>query len=348
MRILITLFIFLISPGVQANETRPDGAEFFKNDYSPLSIDPISKYSCISRAIQQDHNGQTTVLSSIKNNYYFVEKFRPEPVRPSMSLALTCHDVIMYGSQDNVVLPRLEEISGAINLWSQDDHRMLNLRTQTSDGYGWSEAIDLEDLLIQKLANYGLSAEFNSHFGPLHFIYPETGNPYTLGWYLRSFVEPTNYLAVCPGEVQDAQGDYLQAVKDVIQVPTEAIYLAKRERVTYSSGGSDVGCTVDDFIFVTETEMRKAWFFYKNGVPVRPSNDYSGERQILKNKMHFYYPINSSNPTIRGASQFIYSVINPSEANSSTCKLMGSVPVLESYSGVVAPHDKRFGCIPKM
>lgn len=331
-------------------------------DLGPIALQPVSRYACINRVTQSttDNGTELFYLQANLLHFYFIEQLRPDPLPQGIASAF-CHNIVQNGPIDKVEFPRLFETAGAFTLWRNDDTRLLNLKTLANSGAGWSDNIDAEDIILQKLTALGVTPSTSRFFGQLNISAGPTlstagnsGNSSVpLGWYMRLFInESNNNIAVCPKQADyNGANKLFQAIGDVVQVDTEGIYLGKRESVTYvdPTDGS-TKCVDDDFLIVKETQMRKVWFYYNNGVAIRPSNDTAGELKIKNNTMYFFYPYNEAAPTVKGASQKTYKIINPSQANTGLCSsTSGGVPGSTSETAInssIAPHDKRFGCIP--
>lgn len=331
-------------------------------DPGPIALQPVTQYACINRATDS-----TDAELYIKNNllhFFFVEQMRPDPLPPGFRAAF-CHDVLSTGKlDDSAEFQRLFEEPNAFSLWRIDDTRMLNLKNAANSGMGWSDNIDAEDIIVQKLTALGATASTSRFFGKLNISsgpsMSTSGNSSNataaLGWYMRIFINQTNNnLAVCPKAADYAGTNKLfRAVGEVVQVDTEGVYLARREVLTYTDPADNtVKCMDDDFLIVPEAKLRAAWFYKQNGASIRPSNDTAGELAIKNNTMLFYYPFRPNDPTVRKPDQKLYTVVTPAQANTtnSICSNAddGGVPQTPDSTSItdsIPPHDKRFGCIP--
>lgn len=330
-------------------------------DLGPIALQPVSRYACINRVTQSvsDDSTEQYYLKANLLHFYFIEQLRPDPLPEGIAAAF-CHNIVQYGDKDKAEFPRLFETAGSFALWRNDDTRMLNLKTSANSGAGWSDNIDSEDIIVQKLTALGVTPSTSRFFGQLNISAGPTlstagnsGNSSVpLGWYMRLFInESNNNLAVCPKQADyNGANKLFKAIGEVVQVDTEGIYLGKRESITYlDPQDNTTKCVDDDFLIVRETDMRKVWFYYQNGVAIRPSNDTAGELKIKNSTMYFFYPYNPAAPTVKGASQKTYKVITPAQAGQGLCSSGGGVPGATdptAQNASIAPHDKRFGCIP--
>lgn len=367
-----------MSDSVQIRKIKPG---FGPVDPGPIGVQPVSQYACINKIQQTTTTGSTipvdslpAILAANQLHFYFIEQFRPDPIPEGFSTGF-CHNIIADGPVDRRDFARLFETTNALALWRRDDPKMLNIKTLANSGTGWSDNIDAEDIIVQKIQEQGASVTTSRFFGKFSISSGPTVNTAgnssnagtELGFYMRLFIDQTttNNFAKCPKAADYAGSNPLfRAIGEVVQVDTEGIYLAKREEKTYtirnSDGSPSTRCVDDDYLIVKETDMRNYWFYFQGGVAKRPGTGVSGELLIKNNTMNFYYPFRpGSDPTVRQVDQKLYTIVLPANAKPSNyCLALNSQAngggrpetpdndTLNQANNFIPPHDKRFGCIP--
>jgi len=350
--------VFKSSNSIQVRKVS-DGAG--QEELGPVAIQPVSEYACIVRLFESSNTNSTTTAAFYNEakplHFYFIESLRPDPIPAGINQYL-CHNRLTYGNEDRTEFPRLFEKPNAFALWSSNDVRFLDLKGTTA-GSASNGSLDIEDSILNRLTALGVTPSSTRFFGKLSISSGPTlssaGNTtnagVNLGYYMRLFINDSTKLATCP-KIADYNGNtaIFKVLGEILQEETEGVYLARREASTYIDASGNAVCLPDDITIVRETDLRKVWFYYKNGQPIRPTNDTNGELAIKNNKMLFFYPMNPASPTVRNASQKTYTVITPAQAAVNACQTTNSgIPQTPDSSSIptsVAPHDKRFGCIP--
>lgn len=370
-----TYVLTLVEPtsGAKSNSIQIRKPSDFSSDGSlgPLKVQPISQYACILRTVNTETSSSNVTTASYYLyasllHFYFIEAYRPDPL-PAGTTNIICHNASQNGVNDSAQFDRLFEQQNAYAMWNTQDVRLQDM---DSDGRP-----DVEKTIGTKIAAYGGTVTSTKFFAKLTNSSGPTTNSagnstnagIALGWYMRYFVNTTNgnSLAVCPTATEyTGTSPAFKALGDVLQVDTEAVYLARREALTYTktvtSGSSTTTttyCQKDDIIITREHDMKRVWFYYKNGVPTRPPMDANGNITdagkilIANQKMYFYYPYNFNAPTTKGADQRSYQVVDPSNTVSPNCTFEGSSSSTNptndtTLNSTLTAHDKRFGCIP--
>jgi hypothetical protein len=319
----------------------------------PLWLMPVTQYTCMNVTTSQD-NQSVFYEDASRIFYYFIPETRPDPM-PDGVVNLYCHDVFTYGFTDNGN-ERLEETPGAFTLWNKWDPRFFNLNGTGSD-------YDINDIIQQKVIDMGFSLNDTPNifypfewFGKPSITLDQSGNPSAdsgstggsgsasnqkeiLGYYMTPWIDQSTFKAYCPkSEHYFSDNQLFAAMKEVVAVDTEGIYIAKKEGLNST------------FILVRETLLKQIWFYEENGQNIEPNND-----TIVGKKIQFYWPADTNTPFIKKSHQVTYTIygtqdlanLNNSGGVSGTTQAGGN-----SSSGSTGgnsnypPHDKRVGCVP--
>ncbi len=313
----------------------------------PLKNAPISQYTCMIRDYSEDSvNGDIYYDSSYRLHYYFIPRTPPKPV-PAGNGNIVCHDIFntaLYGKIDDELYPRLETIAGAFNLWDTTDPRFYD-----NDGEG---RLDINQAIVQKTKIYGATINADSRFFQVFPPQPEKGafqlklddnqTFQALGYIMAPWTDQTTFKSYCLNSSHyNSSNPLFRALGEYIQVDTEGLYVGEKsaEAVTNSSGTVTQGSP--DYLLIRETDVKAVWFYLKNGVPTKPTDDNVGN-----NAVYFYYPLNKSSPYVRTSTQRIYRVRWGYELGSNTTGSTSS----NNSSGTTTtlpPHDRKIGCVPK-
>lgn len=317
----------------------------------PVTVQPVTQYTCLNRRpIEDQNNGDIFFENAVRLHFYFIEKFRPQPVPAGVNDVL-CHDIVQNGQIDNSLFPRLEETPGAYALWSTDDVRFFDLDS--------SGVRDINEIIARKAQDMGAPfASTPNLFFPLTMSSGPTintvGNTASsgapLGFYMSFFNDAdAGNVAYCPKQFHyNSNQVALRAIGEVVQSETEGIYLAKRETLTFFNSESEsIECLPQDVIVVKEADVKRAWFYIhpltrQPTQPITPS-------QLRNNQIKFYYPFDFNTPYVKKSHQMEYTVVNVDEVGQGTCSEdNGGIPNPGSggIPTVFTPHDRRFGCIP--
>lgn len=304
----------------------------------PLALAPVTQYTCMSVTTSSD---QVDLFFDEASRlfFYFIPETRPDPL-PSGSNNLYCHDKFIFGDIDSDV-ERLEETPGAFTLWDRGDSRFFNLNNTGSE-------FDINDIIEQNVKDTGasLGATPNLFFKFEWFGAPEivqdgdqgSGTPRTdhLGFYMTPFIDQDTLRSFCPKqEHYFSDNPLFQAMRDIIGVDTEGIYIGKQVN-------SD-----QTFVLARETQLKQIWFFKENGVNIQPNNE-----TIKGKKIQFYWPPDFVSPFIKKSHQTTYTILSTTDlknlngAGSSTSQADSTASTGDGASSSFLPHDKRIGCIP--
>jgi hypothetical protein len=99
--------------------------------------------------------------------------------------------------------------------------------------------------------------------------------------------------------------------------------------------------TNPDYLLIRETDLKSVWFYVKNGVLTKPT-----EENVANVTTYFYHPLNKATPFIKSSSQQLYRVKSAQELASGG--VSGSATTTSGSAGMFPPHDKKIGCIPKL
>ena len=316
----------------------------------PLRLTPVTQYTCMNIVTSQDNVGLYYEDAS-RIYFYFIPETRPDPL-PEDIANLYCHDIFTYGTTDRGN-ERLEETPGSFTLWSKWDPRFYNLNGIGSD-------YDINDILQQRVIDQGfnLSATPNIFYPFEWFGEPEvsvdssgtstanststdgggSAKSETLGFYMTPWVDQTTFKAYCPKtEHYNSDNQLFRAMREVVGVETEGLYVAKKEGVNNST-----------FILIRETLLSQIWFYVENGQNIEPNND-----TITGKKIQFYWPADTSTPFIKKSHQSTYTVYSATELQelssggvSSTSQANNGASGSAGGASSYPPHDKRIGCVP--
>jgi hypothetical protein len=162
----------------------------------------------------------------------------------------------------------------------------------------------------------------------------------TLGYIMRVFVDPYTGNGKCP-----TQEDYFgpdvtfQALRGVVGVDTEAIYIGAREKEILTNPDGTITEIPADIILMKESELKRIWFYYENNLVVKPDDTTSTQQTI-----YFYYPPAPGymDPYVRKSYQSLYTVRDRSALNATAAPADGATTEVQG----LPTGDKRFGCVP--
>jgi len=317
----------------------------------PLKNTPLSQYSCIYRVVDPQQP-EATYVYAYRMHFYFHPANPPQPITSGPEFY--CHDIFnpLYGIVDDILYPRLELIEGVFNIWDNMDPRFYD-----NNGNG---VVDVNDQIIQKAKNFGATLPSNTQFfAPFPTLTPQTtsgsssgtnnnqsgGNNSSsqpVGYYMNAWIDPITYKSFCLNSSHyNSNNPIYRALGDVLQVETEGVYAAQKVAESYPdpSTGSMVQAP-NDYLFIKESDIKRAWFYMKDGVPTIPSDSI-----ISTTAVFFYYPFNFNSPYVKSSTQRIYQVKGAQDLNNSQVQQGGSSPA--GSKSQYPPHDRKFGCIPK-
>jgi hypothetical protein len=277
---------------------------FAQADFGPLRVVPISQFSCAK--IERPHGPERDTHFQLLAKYHFYFHPRLSPVavtQDTYDLDFFCHDFIGYGPRDNELYPRLELLPGAFSAWDAFDPRF-----EDRDGNG---ILDVDDLIRRKSG--GLKGPYFNLLSFLGFAYlnERAGNGESFtnshSWILKPFIDKMTSKSYCPSSVHyNSMNRLFRALRDVVVVDTEGLYVGKDSLTS-------------DHVMVTESDLKRVWFYVQNGVPTSPTED-----NVSYQPVYFYYPLNFNTPYTRTSGQQLF-------------RLQGST----------STHDRKIGCVPK-
>ncbi len=316
----------------------------------PLKNAPITQYTCLNRPSSTDADtGFAYYDAAFRVHFYFLPRIPPNPMPPGSDLI--CHDFLNtnYGFLDDILFPRLEQIPGIFNLWDKTDPRFYD-----NDGNG---KIDVNELIIQKAKSYvNISLpSTTSFFMPFEVTVPtvtsESGSSSSgdttaptkqiLGYYMAPWIDQTTFRSYCLNSTHyNSSNPLFKAMRDIIGVDMEGIYVGKKApEVIYDRTNNPVSAP-DDYILITETDLKQVWFYFKNGVPTAPT-----DTMTYSDPVWFYYPLNKSSPFVKSSTQRLYQINGSDELKDPSISQASSTS--SGLSTLYPPHDNKIGCVPK-
>ena len=302
----------------------------------PLQIMPISQYSCLVRTgTYQNTTNEFYYLNAARLHYYYAANRKPSNLPPN-ERTYTCHDFQTYGENDGPSIPRFELMSHHFSLWNSQDPRFQTLQGSESPRINTLIQNDLNELAGTSGNEINLFSKFDYQVKP-PTAENETTNA-TLGYIMQPFINSRTNTPLCP-----TRDDYTSSTPlfkilgDYIGVDTEAIYFAEREPVRYlvhEEGSYSLKETPTDVLLIRESELKKIWFFYENGLPITADENASYNRTI-----NFFWPPDYDYPLTKKAYQRVYTVKLPEN--------IGKASTTETPAAT-SSRDKRYGCIPKL
>jgi hypothetical protein len=310
----------------------------------PLKNAPISQYTCMIREYAtSDTTGDVYYSHAYRIHYYFLPRIPPNPVAPGTT-NLFCHDIFnpLYGSVDDALYPRLENIPGVFNLWDSSDPRFYDNNGNSNN--------DVNDIIIQKAKNFGTTIPSKTNFfnefkwpGP-----PEastdgssttTNQSLALGYFMSPWIDQTSFKSYCLNSTHyNSNNALFKALRDVISVDTEGLYIGEKAPETVTDANGNVTAGAKDFILIRETDLKQVWFYLNNGVPTAPT-----DQNVANVAVYFYYPLNKASPYVKTSTQRVYRVRGTNELNGVSSGGLNNSGSLSTYP----PHDRKIGCVPK-
>ncbi len=123
---------------------------------------------------------------------------------------------------------------------------------------------------------------------------------------------------------------------------TEGFYMASKVPQYVQNPNGQTLTAPNDCLMIRETDLKKAWFYYKNNVPTVPT-----EAMVSNVAIYFYYPINEESPYVRASTQSVYQVKSIDELKAGNVCISGGTTQPTTTTSTMPTHDKKIGCIPK-
>lgn len=327
---------------------------------TPLQVALINRYTCIKAAYVAGPNSSVIYNDQALKQYYFYAPSYDEPTPiPSGTVGFYCHDIqdtVNYPLPDRVTYPRLDLAPGAFTVWNRKDSRFFDLYGNES-GSTSDDNMDIYNLIINKLGDLGVTisggvgslsasnlfARFNGAGDPVQVDSDDAGlgNEY-FGYYMQPQINTTTKLSFCPGTAEyNGTNPFFNVLGDIFnQIETEGLYMGQQvpDLVLTDQNGNAQQNVCWPFVYLTETELKRVWFYLENGIAT-PAD----ENTVQTKKVYFYWPLTpeNGNPLVKQGDQKIFELKLPSEI-ASAC----GAAVTEDIT-VLPPHDKKIGCIPK-
>lgn len=327
-----------------------DSTQIDVNLLGTLKVAPISQFTCIIRSYQTQTtqpSGSTDYFYTFgyRRHYYFLPNNAPEPLQ-GVSRDAFCHDIQKYGVKDDATYPRLETLPATINLWDSSDPRFFDNNGNTYK--------DVNDVIVQKTKNFGRvldpKSNYFNEFKGLQLVVtnpsdttttPASTTQLALGYYMLPWIDTTSnaYKSFCLNSTHYNSNDPLfKAFRDVLGLDTEGLYIAEKAAETITTADKVEQSSGVDYLLIRETDLKAVWFYVKNGVLTKPTDD-----TVANVTTYFYYPFNKDYPFVKSSTQKLYRVKSARE--------LSGVDQGSTQSGTVGsypPHDKKIGCIPKL
>ena len=352
---------YIITLFEQGSKAKSDSVQIIK-DTTQLNVDllgtlkiaPISQFTCVIRNFEKEEAASGAVTywytAGFRRHYYYLPRNVPDPLQ-GLSKEAFCHDVVKYGVKDDATFPRLENTPGVFNFWDTQDPRFYD-----NNGNG---VLDINDVIVQKTKNFGgsipASSNFFAKFSGLQLVITNpdetstntTANQPALGYYMAPWIDTnsSSYRSFCltTTEYNSATNALYKAFRDVIGVDTEGLYIAEKgAQVIEDVNGNEV-TTNPDFLLIRESDLKSVWFYVKNGVLTKPT-----EENVANVTTYFYYPLNKTTPFIKSSTQELYRVRSAQELASGGVSSGSTSTTNPGTPGLFPPHDKKIGCIPKL
>jgi len=312
--------------------------KYFENDIvmGPLRIMPISQYSCLVRTGQYSNTtNEFYFMNAARLHFYYSANRKPSNLPPNET-TYTCHDFQTYGENDGPSLPRFELMSHHFSLWNAQDPRFQTLEGSSNPKINSLIQNDLNTLAGTSGNEINLFSKFDFAVKPPS---ANDDNPTAnLGYIMQPFINSKTNTPMCPTRTEYTSDTPLfKILGDYIGSDTEALYFAEREPVRYlvqEEGKYSLKDTPTDVLLIRESQLKKIWFYYENGLPITADEVASYNRTI-----NFFWPPDTSYPLMKKAYQRVYTIKLPQNIGKTASN---QTPAASSS------RDKRYGCIPKL
>ncbi|MFN8370510.1 MAG: hypothetical protein U0T83_07805 [Bacteriovoracaceae bacterium] len=301
--------------GVASNAIQLQRKREISVAYPPIEIGSISNYYCVN---PNDATALTSPLFTVNffhNNYNY-----PEIDPMGTNSYATCYDFLKYGPIDSPLFPRLGSDENAFLLYDEKsdyfslaDNQRYTITNIISNilyyRYGITEPIDLFKPIFYQNAPY------------LIYTKPK------LGYILKKFELAGK--EICPTAKEFYSGIPIFTILNQFTPDTEAIYYAKREKISYRHPPTgQTRDAPDDSLFIREGILKKIWFHFENGNFIVPDEYSSRKKRVM-----FFWPADLNEPYVQKSNQKIFTIqMHPAGSNFQEKGLT----------------DNRLGCIPKI
>lgn len=314
-----------------------------ENNLGPLKILPVNQYTCMTRGFGNDEVGNFFYETAYRLHFYFTGAEDPPAIPPGVR-TIFCHDI--YASNqtldDKIQYPRMELQPGHFNTWNYNDPRF-----GTDAVTGNMKIHDKIKKIVEQ--NGATFANGQKIFYPFSWpSYPKDALPAELqsdtmpansllGYIMTPWIDANTFKVYCPNQTHYYSTNQLFiALRELVGVDTEGIYLAVRETLTTTDGSGTTILATDDYLIIREGLLKKVWFYFQNGQHIRADENSAATKTV-----HFYWPPDPDNPFMKKSNQKLYTVRHPSAFTNSAATGAG----IPSVSGQTV-GDKKFGCVP--
>lgn len=256
----------------------------------PLISTPIMQYECIINKFQP-------VVA------YFHPRMPPSPIPYSNDPLVVCHDASTYGQRDDILFPRLNQKAASFKLWDQ-----TNVLFYDNDGDG---VIDVNNYITREARYLGQNIPTTTvWFDKL------LSKGQTLGYIMPPFIDQTTFRSYCLSSPHyNGINPLFLVLGKVLGSDTEGLYLGERTRGDR------------DFVFISESVLKKSWFHITNNVPTIPN-----DRTVSSQKVFVIYEGD------------VFQIKGLNEIGD------GRRVLANNYNGYPTnypTHDRKIGCVPK-
>jgi hypothetical protein len=256
----------------------------------PLTSQPVKQYECLINKFQP-------VLG------YFNPRMPPDPIPYSTNPVIVCHDDRQHGPYDTNTVPRRNEKLATFKVWDATNPMFYDM-----DGDG---RMDVHGNIIRGARNGGLNIPATTNF-----FHKLSVRNHELGFIMAPFVDTTTFKSYCPSAVHyNSANPMFRSMRDIVSVDTEGLYMGQRMRGDR------------DFVYVSESVLKKTWFHVINNRPTFPNDN-----TVSSNAIFFVH--DGDVFQIKG-----YQELNLPGQRVFTINAGG---VESSYP----THDRKIGCVP--
>jgi hypothetical protein len=257
----------------------------------------LNQYECI------DSNNQP-LLS------YFHPRMPPNPIPVGSPELPVCHDISVYGPFDDVLFPRLNQQTAKFLVWDNTSPYFYD-----NNGDGVTDINSVINLQAIKLGAK-IPRDLNWFFALILPSLQTMGNNFSsLGYFMAAFINPETFKSSCLNSTTIMANPIYKSLKAALGAETEGLYLG--ERLT----------GLKDLILVRESELKKNWFYYRNGVATTQTEETV-----------------ASTPTFFVQDDVVFQLKGLNEVMWD----LNSLNYLPNGQSTYYPtHDHKIGCVPK-
>lgn len=303
------------------------------DDTGIIRFKGITQYTCLRFLIETDNNSNVSIYSDMARSHFYFRPDNAPPALPDTEKNIVCFNYREHNTRvDNEEYPRLEYRANHFAVWDLNDPRMylennqLKANTLIKQEYARRNGGDTLDQDIFSLLQWSNVPQVSGIAG---------AQP-NLGYIMVPFVDKYGF-GKCPGTDDYNSTDPLYSVlKDLVGVPTEALYIAVGPTETFTDSGGTSTTVTPDVMFVRESEIKPIWFHIKqDGSKIRPTS-----LSVRDYTTYFYWPpvANDADPFTQKGYQKRYTVRAADDLQNEVGN--SGIPV------GIRPSDKRVACVP--